>query len=90
MAHALGEGTDGFKLWMDVAAGLCTLAVGSAVAWRIPITGRARERAALVGARTRAVPDRSGPGPVVAGRVPTGSRPGRPTTAGDLLTREWP
>ena len=90
MAHALGEGTDGFKLWMDVVAGLCTLAVGSAVAWRIVDHRSSRERAALVGARTRAVPDSSGPGPVRAGRVPTGSRPERPTTAGDLLTRERP
>ena len=35
MAHALGEGTDGFKPWMDVLAGLCTVAVGAALGWRI-------------------------------------------------------
>ena len=35
MAHALGEGTDGLKLWMDVLAALCTVAVGAALGWRI-------------------------------------------------------
>jgi methionine sulfoxide reductase heme-binding subunit len=56
MAHSLGEGTDGLKLWMDVLAGVCTLAVLGAVAWRIDDHRRARERALRLGARTRVVP----------------------------------
>ena len=70
MAHALGEGTDGFKLWMDVLAGLCTVAVGAALGWRIVEHRASRERARRVGARTRAVPD----GP----RLPPAARDGQP------------
>ncbi len=57
MAHALGEGTDGFKLWMDVLAGSCAVAIGSSLAWRAIDHRRSKERAARVGALTRAVPD---------------------------------
>jgi methionine sulfoxide reductase heme-binding subunit len=87
MAHALGEGTDGFKLWMDVLAVLCTVAVGSAVAWRIADHRRNRERASRYGALTRAVPTRPVSGPPATGSVAVASR-SRVTSAGDLLTKE--
>jgi sulfoxide reductase heme-binding subunit YedZ len=58
MAHSLGMGTDASALWMDVVAGLCTLAVSGALFWRIVEHRRGAERAALVGAATRAVPQR--------------------------------
>jgi predicted ferric reductase len=35
MAHSLGEGTDASKLWMDAIAGVCALALGAAIVWRI-------------------------------------------------------
>ena len=35
MAHSLGMGTDAPKLWMDVLAGACCLAVVASLAWRI-------------------------------------------------------
>ena len=91
MAHALGEGTDAFKLWMDVLAALCTVAVGSALAWRIADHRRSRERAARVGALTRAVPTRRR-SPGRPGRVRHRGPP-EPTVspnAGDLLTKERP
>jgi sulfoxide reductase heme-binding subunit YedZ len=55
MVHSLGIGTDAAKLWMDALAALCTMAVIGAVAWRVTDHQRAKERAALVGATTRAV-----------------------------------
>jgi methionine sulfoxide reductase heme-binding subunit len=58
MAHSLGMGTDASALWMDVMAGLCTLAISGALLWRIVEHRRGNERAALVGASTRAVPMR--------------------------------
>ncbi len=59
MAHALGEGTDAAKLWMDALAAACTLAVVGALVWRISDHRRASEQAAAVGASTRAVTGRS-------------------------------
>jgi methionine sulfoxide reductase heme-binding subunit len=88
MAHALGEGTDGFTLWMDVLAGLCTVAVGTSLVWRIVDHRRSSDRASRVGASTRAVPDRSGTHQVAPGRRPTGTRSGRPISAGDLLSKD--
>jgi len=64
MAHALGEGTDGFKLWMDVLAGLCTVAVTVALIWRISEHRRSRQLADRMGSRTRVVLTR----PVVPSR----------------------
>ena len=89
MAHTLGEGTDGLKLWMDVLAALCTVAVGAALGWRIVEHRTSHERARRVGAGTRAVPDRSAAPPVVPGWAATGSRSGRrQPRATDLLTDE--
>ncbi len=56
MAHSLGEGTDGLKLWMDVLAGACALAVTGAVTWRVTDHRRHRQRAGQAGALTRVVP----------------------------------
>ena len=89
MAHAVGEGTDGFKLWMDVLAGLCAVTVGAALAWRIIEHRKSRERAFRAGARTRAVSDRSSTGQAVPARTTTGIRSGR-TGGTDLLVRERP
>ncbi len=90
MAHALGEGTDGFKLWMDVLAGLCTVAVGAALGWRIVEHRVSRERARRAGARTRAVPERPGLLPATRRGTPAGSRSGRQPSATDLLAKERP
>jgi methionine sulfoxide reductase heme-binding subunit len=90
MAHALGEGTDGLKLWMDVLAVLCAVAVGSALAWRIADHRRNRGRAARVGALTRAVPARPTRRPATAGSSTVPARSNRVTSAGDLLTKERP
>ena len=35
LAHALGSGTDAAQLWMDAIAAVCTVAVVTALAWRI-------------------------------------------------------
>ena len=80
MAHALGEGTDGYKLWMDVLAGVCSVAVGCG-RWSgvSPNTGRAGNRRVRVGARTRAVPDRPHPCRPSPERPMAVSRPGQPT-----------
>ncbi len=106
MAHAIGEGTDGFKSWMDVLAGLCAVAVVASLGWRLVERRASRERARRVGARTRAVPDRSPTPPSSPGRAQAragsrpssraGSRPssssgaGRQVSATDLLARERP
>jgi methionine sulfoxide reductase heme-binding subunit len=58
MAHSLGEGTDGLKLWMDVLAAVCTIAVLGSLAWRISDYKKSKELALEVGALTRAVPAR--------------------------------
>jgi methionine sulfoxide reductase heme-binding subunit len=65
MAHALGEGTDAFKVWMDVLAALCTVAVLGSVAWRISDHRTGKQRAIRAGALTRAVPDGTNAGPLV-------------------------
>jgi methionine sulfoxide reductase heme-binding subunit len=57
MAHAIGEGTDGFALWMDAPAGVCVMAVAASAVWRIARHRRARVQAAPFGASTRAVRD---------------------------------
>jgi methionine sulfoxide reductase heme-binding subunit len=77
MAHSLGIGTDASKLWMDGLVALCTSAVLGALAWRIVGHRRAKERAAVVGAITRAVPSR-----VAARTAPAlGRRPDRSGSA---------
>jgi len=53
MAHSLGEGTDASKLWMDVIAGLCVLAVGVGTTWRITEYRRTRRQAVQLGAAPR-------------------------------------
>ncbi len=83
MAHSLGMGTDASQLWMDGLAAVCTLAVLGALAWRIRDHRQNKERAAGVGALTRAVPlrhvaARSGPAPSQA--------PARSARTG----RSWP
>jgi methionine sulfoxide reductase heme-binding subunit len=99
LAHSLGEGTDGLKLWMDVLAAVCTVAVIGSLAWRISDHRSNKERAIEVGARTRAVP---GPGaadrpPRVSGRASStapsqasGARPRRVDSATRILERERP
>jgi sulfoxide reductase heme-binding subunit YedZ len=67
MAHALGAGTDAAQLWMDAIAGACTVAVLSALTWRIGYHRTTRDDALRVGATTRAVPERHRP---VALRTP--------------------
>ncbi len=64
VAHSLGEGTDALKLWMGVVTGVCALAVGGALWWRILEHRQHRRRAARVGALTRAVPVRPVPSPL--------------------------
>ncbi len=61
MAHALGTGTDAAQLWMDVVAGACTVAVVSALVWRIGDHRTTRDEAVRQGAVTRAVPLRHRP-----------------------------
>ncbi len=56
MAHSLGEGTDAVKIWMDVVAGACALAVTGAAVWRFVGLRRHRQRAEQAGALTRVVP----------------------------------
>ena len=55
MAHSLGMGTDASQLWMDGVGAVCTLAVLGSLAWRIGDHNKSRERAAQVGATTRAI-----------------------------------
>jgi methionine sulfoxide reductase heme-binding subunit len=55
MAHAIGEGTDGFTLWMDAVAGACAGGVTVALVWRIVNRSHDRQRAVTLGATTRAV-----------------------------------
>jgi predicted ferric reductase len=61
MAHSLGEGTDGLKLWMAVLAAVCALAVVGSLAWRVLEYRRHRQRAGQVGAMTRVVSAPPGP-----------------------------
>jgi len=93
MAHSLGEGTDAAKLWMDVLAVVCILAVAGALAWRVADHRRARDLAARVGATTRAVLDR--PSTRRSGAPPAGDRvrattgqPPRTGSATRLLEKE--
>ncbi len=93
MAHALGEGTDGTKLWMDALAAVCTVAVTWSVLWRIGESRGNRRRAAGAGSLTRLVPDREPtdrwPSSPVTGRVDgvdVGSRAG----ANQTLVEERP
>jgi sulfoxide reductase heme-binding subunit YedZ len=64
MAHALGEGTDAFAVWMDVLAGVSTVAVLVSLVWRIRGHQRSRAWADARGATTRA----PAPSTVGAGR----------------------
>lgn len=47
LAHALGSGTDAFRVWFLAFAGCCVLTVGAAVVWRLraDFTEYARARA---------------------------------------------
>ena len=47
LAHALGNGTDAYRVWFLAFAGCCVLTVGAAVAWRLraDFTEYARARA---------------------------------------------
>jgi sulfoxide reductase heme-binding subunit YedZ len=65
MAHSLGEGTDGLKLWMGVLAATCALAVAGALSWRVVDYRRQRQHTDRVGALTRVVlPPRAPSAPV--------------------------
>jgi sulfoxide reductase heme-binding subunit YedZ len=97
LAHSLGEGTDGLKLWMDVLAAVCTVAVVGSLAWRIRDHRSSNERAIEVGALTRAVPDRAVPdrAPRVSGlatatapRKAPADRPRRVDSATRILEKE--
>ena len=98
MAHSLGTGTDASTVWMDTLAGLCTAAVIGALIWRIVDHRRCRDRAALVGATTRAVPLRSdtrAARPVARGatgthRTPSGTAPRSSSPTTRLLEKERP
>jgi sulfoxide reductase heme-binding subunit YedZ len=90
MAHALGEGTDGFKLWMDVVAGVSAAAVGSSLAWRIAEHRRSKERAQRVGARTRAAPARYPAGQAARELTTAGSRPPSRTGMTDRFAERRP
>ena len=79
MAHSLGEGTDASRSWMDALAALCAAAVLGVLAWRVAGHRRARERAARVGAATRAVPS-----------APGAARPRSAPGATRLLEQERP
>ena len=70
MAHALGAGTDARQLWMDAIAGACTVAVASALTWRIGYHRTTQADARQAGATTRAVPGRHRP----VGRHTPGAR----------------
>ncbi|HEX7459122.1 MAG TPA: hypothetical protein VF279_00745, partial [Acidimicrobiales bacterium] len=88
MAHALGAGTDAGQLWMDAIAGVCTVAVVSALTWRIGDHRTTREDAVAIGASTRAVPGRHRP---AVGRIPDTPRrdsdgPGMAGPAGRTAT----
>ncbi len=83
MAHSLGEGTDAAKLWMDIVAALCTMAVVGALAWRVVDHRQSRARQARVGASTRAVVGALGRHPrstdsPLSGAASLSPRPARP------------
>lgn len=78
MAHALGTGTDASQLWMDATAVVCTVAVLSALTWRITDHRTTGEQAVRMGATTRAVPDRHRPAtPSSLSAPPTATLPVR-------------
>jgi methionine sulfoxide reductase heme-binding subunit len=84
LAHALGAGTDAARLWMDAIAAVCTVAVLSALAWRIGDHRTTREHQERLGATTRAVPLRQRPVPAAPG---TPLRSTVPPTAAPTATR---
>jgi sulfoxide reductase heme-binding subunit YedZ len=103
MAHSLGMGTDASKLWMDVIAGVCTLAIIVAVVWRVAEHNLSTRRAVRAGARTRKVSatararrtdlpsgvgSTAGPA-VVRATTPSGGDD-RPITAVRLLEKDRP
>jgi len=59
MIHALGEGSDSFRLWMMAIAGVSVAAVLVSAAWRVNGHRRSKELALRLGATTRVVPARS-------------------------------
>jgi sulfoxide reductase heme-binding subunit YedZ len=97
MAHSLGMGTDATKLWMDVIAGACTLAVVVAVVWRLAEHNRSAARAAGAGARTRALSSASRarrlgtPDDVRSGEATVAFRSGPPSApSAPSAPSEWP
>jgi sulfoxide reductase heme-binding subunit YedZ len=48
VAHTITAGSDAFSLWMLAVTGLCVLAVGGAVLWRLTAGGTNRDRLAAV------------------------------------------
>ncbi len=56
MAHGLGEGTDGLKLWMGLLSAVSVIAVVSALSWRVLGYRRQRHCVREAGARTRVAP----------------------------------
>jgi len=80
LAHALGGGTDAAQLWMDAVAGVCTIAVMIALAWRITSFRTSHDAARQIGSSTRAIPVRHRPVP----RAPSDARPRR--TGGHAAT----
>lgn len=75
LAHALGAGTDAAQLWMDAIAAACTIAVVSALTWRIGYHRTTRKQEERVGASTRAVPLRHRPAVPAPPAVPARPAP---------------
>ena len=69
LAHALGTGTDAAQLWMDAIAAACSVAVLSALMWRVGTHRTTREVRVGLGATTWAVPFRHRPPPTAEGTV---------------------
>jgi len=89
MAHALGAGTDAARLWMDAVAAVCTIAVVSALSWRIVSHRTSSGDAVRAGSTTRVVPVRHLP---AARRTPDDRHRRNaghcaPTTGGPTSTR---
>jgi len=85
LAHALGAGTDAAQLWMDGIAGACSVAVLSALTWRIGYHRTTREVEDRVGAVTRAVPLRHRTTAPTGATGRTGG-PSAPTTTAPTAT----
>jgi predicted ferric reductase len=69
LAHALGTGTDAAQLWMDAIAAACSVAVLSALVWRVGTHRTTREVQVGLGATTWAVPFRHRPSATATAEV---------------------